>query len=131
MGSKGKKFTKTSQKAREPVDVERLWHIWNMNGPDLSLACEICSLLKQNELLYELDIFLRNLPLEEEYLVNETLNRARIKVAFWRGDFESVYSTIKVRQTLLKFLKFNTTLQRNLAQIRHFIRRGRNKHIRM
>lgn len=111
MGSKGMKNA-TSQQAREPVDVERLWHIWNMNGPDLTLACEICSLLKENELLYELDIFLRNSPLEEEYLVNETLNRAKVKVAFWRGDFESVYSILQVRQTLL-LQKFNTKLQRN------------------
>ncbi|XP_031575008.1 homeobox protein six1-like [Actinia tenebrosa] len=94
MGSNRRKNT-TSQQAREPVDVERLWHIWNVNGPDLSLSCEICSLLKENELLYELDIFLRNLPLEEEYLVNETLNRARVKVAFSRGDFESVYSILQ------------------------------------
>lgn len=111
MGSKGMKNA-TSQQAREPVDVERLWHIWNMNGPDLTLACEICSLLKENELLYELDIFLRNSPLEEEYLVNETLNRAKVKVAFWRGDFESVYNILQVRQTLL-LQKFNTKLQRN------------------
>lgn len=111
MGSKGMKNA-TSQQAREPVDVERLWHIWNMNGPDLTLACEICSLLKENELLYELDIFLRNSPLEEEYLVNETLNRAKVKVAFWRGDFESVYSILQVRQTLL-LQTFNTKLQRN------------------
>lgn len=111
MGSKGMKNA-TSQQAREPVDVERLWHIWNMNGPDLTLACEICSLLKENELLYELDIFLRNSPLEEEYLVNETLNRAKVKVAFWRGDFESVYNILQVRQTLL-LQTFNTKLQRN------------------
>lgn len=111
MGSKGMKNA-TSQQAREPVDVERLWHIWNMNGPDLTLACEICSLLKENELLYELDTFLRNSPLEEEYLVNETLNRAKVKVAFWRGDFESVYSILQVRQTLL-LQTFNTKLQRN------------------
>jgi hypothetical protein len=100
MSSNGMRSAKLSL-TKEPVDVERLWHIWNMNGPDLSLSCEICSLLKENELLYELEIFLRNLPIEKEYMANETLNRARVKVAFWRGDFESVYRILQVRNFFL------------------------------
>lgn len=78
------------------VDICRLWHIWNMNGPDIKLSCEIAKLLKENKCLSELDIFLRNLPNEKAYLQDETLNRARIYAAFWKQDFEKVYKLIEV-----------------------------------
>lgn len=95
---------------RKSVDVTRLWHIWNMNGPDLSLSCEICTLLKDNQCRYELDIFLRNLPFEKDYMQDETLNRARICLAFWKSDFEAVYRLIEVGQVKLNpkiLLKFS------------------------
>lgn len=94
MSSKRKK---SSDNSKNSLDIERLWHIWNMNGPDLSLSYEICALLKDNNCQYELDVFLRNLPTEDEYLKDETLNRARIYAAFWKRDFATVYSLIKVR----------------------------------
>ncbi|KAK3753029.1 hypothetical protein QZH41_014992 [Actinostola sp. cb2023] len=93
MSSKDKKTA--GLVAKQSVDVKRLWHIWNMNGPDLSLSCEICTLLKDNQCPYELDIFLRNLPPVEDYVKDETLNRARIYAAFWKRDFESVYQLLK------------------------------------
>ena len=90
------KERKSPEKKKDVINIDKLWKIWENNGPELSLSCEICTLLKDNNYRSELDEFLQALPQQSEYQQSETLNRARVYSAFWKCHYQEVYSLIKV-----------------------------------
>ena len=75
----------------------------NTDGTPVFLAGQICKILQDSKRYSELDMFLKALPLEDIYMKNELIVRARIAVSFEERNFPLIYKLIEVRNTFVLY----------------------------